>query len=90
MTEDISLFTIFGQSLLITSSSNSTYLSLPTTYSCTYLQCIKEFTKGEFTQGSLLTLSGIGKFSRLLRPVGPALMSQSASGGSYSHSPYAL
>ena len=74
MTEDISLFTIFGQSLLITSSSNSTYLSLPTTYSCTYLQCIKEFTKGEFTQGSLLTLSGIGKFSRLLRPVGPGFM----------------
>src|SRR3989344_1337781 len=47
---------------------------LPTTYSCTFLQCIKEFTKGEFTQGSLLTLSGIGKFSRLLRPVGPCFM----------------
>jgi len=42
------------------------------------------------TQGPLLTLSGIGKFSRLLRPVGPAFMSQKASRGSHSHGPYPL
>ena len=42
------------------------------------------------TQDSLLTISGIGKFSRLLRPVGPAFMSQKASRGSHSHDPYPL
>lgn len=42
------------------------------------------------TQGSLLAPSGIGKFPRLLRPVGPAFMSQKASPGSCSHNPYRL
>lgn len=40
------------------------------------------------TQGSLFTLSGIEKFSRLLRPVGPAFMSQKASPGFHFHGPY--
>ena len=34
----------------------------------------KRHRKTDITQGSLLTLARIGKFSRLLRPVGPALM----------------
>ena len=42
------------------------------------------------TPGSLFALSRIEKFSRLLRPVGPGLMSQSPSGGYCSHSPYPL
>ncbi len=42
------------------------------------------------TQAPLVTLSGIAKVARLLRPVGPALMSQSASPGYRSHDPYGL
>ena len=50
----------------------------------------KRLCKSITTQCSLLSREAIGKFSRLLRPVGPALMSQSASRGSHSHGPYAL
>ena len=37
-----------------------------------------------------LTIAGIGKVSRLLRPVRPAFMSQNASPGYHSHDPYRL
>ena len=47
----------------------------------------KRARKSGPTQDSLLTLACIGKFSYLLRPVGPALMSQSASPGNRSHDP---
>ena len=47
-------------------------------------------SQSESTQDSLITLSCIVKFSRLLRSVEPALMSQSASRGYRSHDPYGL
>ena len=40
------------------------------------------------TQDSLVAVSRIAKFSRLLRPVGPGLVSQSPSPGNLSQGPY--
>ncbi|SVA75887.1 uncharacterized protein METZ01_LOCUS128741 [marine metagenome] len=40
------------------------------------------------TWSSLVTVSCIAKFSRLLRPVGPGLVSQSPSPGNLSQGPY--
>ncbi|SVC67816.1 uncharacterized protein METZ01_LOCUS320670 [marine metagenome] len=45
------------------------------------MQCID-------TWSSLVTVSRIAKFSRLLRPVGPGFVSQKPSPGKCSHTPY--
>ena len=48
----------------------------------------KSLDKSQGTQVSRVALSRIAQFSRLLRPVGPGLMSQSPSPGSPFQGPY--